>query len=61
MQIEKEKFLFLKINLMLCIRDIKKEKQNVDDLIGRMNNILEVVNEIEFFDNMEKEIFGKKE
>jgi hypothetical protein len=60
MQIEKYKFLFIRVNLLLALREAKS-KRNIDDLIGRMENILEVVDEVNFFNQMEEEFFDKKE
>lgn len=60
MNIEKDKFLFIRLNLMLAIRE-GKSKRDMDDTIGRMENILEVVNEVDFFNKMEEEFFDKKE
>lgn len=60
MIIEKDKFNFIKLNLLLAIRE-GKSKRNVDDLVSRLENILEVVNEADFFEKIETEIFGKED
>lgn len=58
MRIENDKFLFIRLNLLLAVREAKA-KRDIDDVIGRMESILDVVNEINFFDQMEKEFFNK--
>lgn len=60
MRIEKDQFTFIKLNLLLAIREAKS-KRDIHDTIGRMENILKIVEEVDFFDNLENEIFGKKE
>lgn len=60
MNIDKQKFLFIRLNLLLAIREAKAHR-NIDDIIGRMENIQEVVDEVDFFNKMEEEFFDKKE
>jgi hypothetical protein len=60
MTISHDKFLFIRLNLMLAVREAKA-KRDMDDIIGRMESILEVVDEVNFFNRMEEEIFGKKD
>lgn len=60
MEIDKQQFIFIQLNLLLSIREAKK-KRDLDDIIGRLENILNVVNEIEFFDKVQTELFGNQE
>lgn len=60
MKIEKDKFMMIRLNLMLALRWAKKNR-DMDDTIGRLESIMEVVEEIDFFDKMEQEFFDKKD
>jgi hypothetical protein len=60
MQIEKDKFLFIRLNLLLALREAKS-KRDIDDVIRRLENITEVVDEVNFFNQMEEEFFKKGE
>ncbi len=59
MNIDKQQFTFIHLNLLLAIREAKA-KRDIDDTIGRLENILDVVKELDFYDKVQMELFGGK-